>query len=209
MQGEKSTEEQAMLERKISELQEQFDRKRDDHSMLKSQTKQIEEEKRRLIKSLGEISREKITEQGKIEELELHAENAQRLLRKLNDDKEVRRRSFRWIQRAAPRRVHLESLGRRASDAYRDQASSWDAQRQGGHRDESGNPSTSIGNREKIYFIQMFMFSIDLRSFRRSKNVGVKSPFISPLSVHNYVTRTGKPAKSPPNYTIVSPKLRS
>ena len=62
--------------------------------MLKNQTKQIEEEKRRLIKHLSEISREKVTEQGKIEELELHAENAQRLLRKLNDDKEVRRNSF-------------------------------------------------------------------------------------------------------------------
>ena len=90
MQGEKSTEEQAMLERKISELQEELDRKREDHAMLKTQTKQIEEEKRRLQKSLGEISREKTTEQGKIEELELHADNAQRLIRKLNDDKEVK-----------------------------------------------------------------------------------------------------------------------
>ena len=42
MQGEKSTEEQAMLERKISELQAELDRKRDDHTMLNSQTKQIE-----------------------------------------------------------------------------------------------------------------------------------------------------------------------
>lgn len=90
MQGEKSTEEQAMLERKISELQDELNRKRDDHTMLKSQTKQIEEEKRRLQKYLGEVYRDKTTEQSKIEELELHAENAQRLIRKLNDDKEVK-----------------------------------------------------------------------------------------------------------------------
>jgi chromosome segregation ATPase len=90
MQGEKSTEEQAMLERKISELQDEFHRKRDDHVMLKSQTKQIEEEKRRLQKYLHEMIREKTHEQSKIEELELHADNAQRLIRKLNGDKEVR-----------------------------------------------------------------------------------------------------------------------
>ena len=94
MQGEKSTEEQAMLERKISELQEELDRKRDDHVMLKGQTKQIEEEKRRLQKYLSEITRDKTNEQGKIEELELHAENAQRLIRKLTDDKEVRHCRF-------------------------------------------------------------------------------------------------------------------
>ena len=97
MQGEKSTEEQAMLERKISDLQEELDRKREDHAMLRTQTKQIEEEKRRLKKSLGEISREKTTEQGKIEELELHADNAQRLIRKLNEDKEVKPGDVRFI----------------------------------------------------------------------------------------------------------------
>jgi hypothetical protein len=89
MQGEKSTEEQAMLERKISELQVELQRKRDDHAMLNGQTKQIEEEKRRLIKQLGEISRDKENEKKKIEELELHADNAQRLIRKLTDEKEV------------------------------------------------------------------------------------------------------------------------
>lgn len=90
MQGEKSTEEQAMLEKKISELQGELDRKRDDHTMLTNQTRQIEEEKRRLQKYLSEIDREKKSEQKKIEELELHADNAQRLIRKLNDEKEVR-----------------------------------------------------------------------------------------------------------------------
>jgi pyrroloquinoline quinone (PQQ) biosynthesis protein C len=89
MQGEKSTEEQAMLERKISELQVELERKRDDHTMLTSQTRQIEEEKRRLQKYLNEIDRDKKSEQKKIEELELHADNAQRLIRKLNDEKEV------------------------------------------------------------------------------------------------------------------------
>ena len=98
MQGEKSTEEQAMLERKISELQEELDRKRGDHTMLKSQTKQIEEEKRRLQKCLSEITREKSNEQGKIEELELHADNAQRLIRKLNDDKEVKREEIGFFR---------------------------------------------------------------------------------------------------------------
>jgi hypothetical protein len=89
MQGEKSTEEQAMLERKISELQVELQRKRDDHALLTSQTKQIEEEKRRLQKYLTEIDKDKKNEKKKIEELELHADNAQRLTRKLNDDKEV------------------------------------------------------------------------------------------------------------------------
>jgi Lon protease-like protein len=89
MQGEKSTEEQAMLERKISELQVEMERKRDDHTMLKGQTKQIFEEKRRLIKYLAELNGGKENEKNKIEELELHAENAQRLIRTLNDDKEV------------------------------------------------------------------------------------------------------------------------
>lgn len=89
MQGEKSTEEQAMLERKIIELEEQCQRKRDDHVMLKNQTKQIEEEKRRLQKYLTDITRDQNHEKSKIEELELHDENAQRLLRKLNDEKEV------------------------------------------------------------------------------------------------------------------------
>jgi len=90
MQGEKSTEEQAILEKKISELQGELDRKRDDHTMLTNQTRQIEEEKRRLQKYLSEIDREKKSEQKKIEELELHADNAQRLIRKLNDENEVR-----------------------------------------------------------------------------------------------------------------------
>ena len=94
MQGEKSTEEQAMLERKIVELQTELDRKREDHTMLTGQTRQIEEDKRRLQKSLNEIDREKKSEQKKIEELELHAENAQRLIRKLNDDKEVRSKNY-------------------------------------------------------------------------------------------------------------------
>jgi chromosome segregation ATPase len=89
MQGEKSTEEQAMLERKISELQGELQRKRDDHTLLTSQTRQIEEEKRRFQKSLNEIDKDKRNEQKKIEELELHADNAQRLVRKLTDDKEV------------------------------------------------------------------------------------------------------------------------
>lgn len=89
MQGEKSTEEQAMLERKISELQTELDRKREDHSLLNTQTKQIEEEKRRLIKKLDDIREDKQIEKRKIEELELHAENAQRLIGKLTDEKEV------------------------------------------------------------------------------------------------------------------------
>ncbi|CAF0852507.1 unnamed protein product [Rotaria sp. Silwood1] len=88
MQGEKSTEEQAMLERKISELQTELQRKRDDHTMLNTQTKQVEEEKRRLQKNLKEIREDKETEQMKIEELELHADNAQRLIKKLTDEKE-------------------------------------------------------------------------------------------------------------------------
>ena len=98
MQGEKSTEEQAMLERKIAELQTELDRKREDQSMLTSQTRQIEEEKRRLQKHLTDIDKDKKNEQRKIEELELHADNAQRLIRKLNDEKEVRR-TFVFLQR--------------------------------------------------------------------------------------------------------------
>jgi predicted nucleic acid-binding Zn-ribbon protein len=97
MQGEKSTEEQAMLERKISELQGQLQRKRDDHALLTSQTKQIQEEKRRLQKSFVEIGKEKENEHNKIKELELHAENAQRLINKLNDEKEVRLKTFLFI----------------------------------------------------------------------------------------------------------------
>ena len=65
MQGEKSTEEQAMLERKISELQSELQRKRDDHAMLTSQTRQIDEEKRRLQKNLNEIDKDKKSEQKK------------------------------------------------------------------------------------------------------------------------------------------------
>ena len=78
-----------MLERKITELQGELERKRDDQAILTSQTRQIEEEKRRLQKHLTEVDRDKKNEQKKIEELELHAENAQRLTKKLNDDKEV------------------------------------------------------------------------------------------------------------------------
>lgn len=96
MQGEKSTEEQAMLERKISELQSELERKRDDHTLLTKQTKQIEEEKRRLQKNLSEIDREKDNEKSKIAELELHADNAQRLIRKLTDDKEVRLKKYHY-----------------------------------------------------------------------------------------------------------------
>ncbi|UJR23536.1 hypothetical protein I4U23_026526 [Adineta vaga] len=88
MQGEKSTEEQAMLERKISELEVELQRKRDDFSMLNDQRKKIEEETRRLMKYISDIDRDKKNETKKIEELELHADNAQRLLRKLNEEKE-------------------------------------------------------------------------------------------------------------------------
>ena len=109
MQGEKSTEEQAMLERKITELQGELQRKRDDHTMLTSQTRQIEEEKRRLQKHLTEVDRDKKTEQKKIEELELHADNAQRLIRKLNDEKEVRRRRF-FIERKVVSFFRIYSL---------------------------------------------------------------------------------------------------
>lgn len=101
MQGEKSTEEQAMLERKIAELQAELDRKREDHTMLTGQTRQIEEDKRRLQKSLNEIDRERKSEQKKIEELELHAENAQRLIKKLNDEKEVRTKN------SMTKKIHL------------------------------------------------------------------------------------------------------
>lgn len=111
MQGEKSTEEQAMLERKIAELQVELDRKREDHTMLAAQTRQIEEDKRRLQKSFNEIDREKKSEQKKIEELELHADNAQRLIRKLNDEKEVRsKNSFTERERENSFGV-LESIG--------------------------------------------------------------------------------------------------
>jgi septal ring factor EnvC (AmiA/AmiB activator) len=89
MKGEKSTEEQAMLERKISELEEDLQRKRDDYIMLNEQRKKIEEETRRLTKYISEIDRDKHSETKKIEELELHADNAQRLIRKLTDEKEV------------------------------------------------------------------------------------------------------------------------
>ncbi|CAF0749053.1 unnamed protein product [Adineta steineri] len=88
MQGEKSTEEQAALERKISELEGDLQRKRDDYAMLNDQRKKIEEETRRLTKHISEIDRDRTNETKKLEELDLHADNAQRLIRKLNDEKE-------------------------------------------------------------------------------------------------------------------------
>ncbi|CAF0900037.1 unnamed protein product [Adineta ricciae] len=88
MQGEKSTEEQAMLEKKISELEVELQRKRDDYLMLTEQRKRIEEETRRLTKHISEIDRDKKNETKKIEEIELHADNAQRLIKKLNEEKE-------------------------------------------------------------------------------------------------------------------------
>ena len=145
MQGEKSTEEQAMLERKIIELEEQCQRKRDDHIMLRNQTKQIEEEKRRLQKYLSDVTRDKNHEKSKIEELELHDENAQRLLRKLNDEKEVRSRvplSSRSNHRLS------ESDRGRATDAYRNQTFPFVAQFQSGSRDESRNTSIATGSGE-------------------------------------------------------------
>ena len=90
MQGEKSTEEQAMLEKKISELEVELQRKRDDYLMLNEQRKRIEEETRRLTKHISEIDRDKKNETKKIEEIELHADNAQRLIKKLNEEKEVK-----------------------------------------------------------------------------------------------------------------------
>lgn len=90
MQGEKSTEEQAMLEKKISELEAELQRKRDDLVMLTDQRKRIEEETRRLTKRITDVDRDKKNETKKIEELELHADNAQRLIKKLTEDKEVR-----------------------------------------------------------------------------------------------------------------------
>ncbi|CAF0814550.1 unnamed protein product [Didymodactylos carnosus] len=88
MQGEKSTDEQAELERKINDLQIQLQQKRDDHVILTNQTKQIQEETRRLKRSIDDTSKEREKQVSKIEELDLHSNNAQREIQKLNEQKE-------------------------------------------------------------------------------------------------------------------------
>jgi hypothetical protein len=90
MQGERSTEDEAKLERTIIELQSEMKRKCDVHIMLISQTKLIQREIGFLKKSFDETSQEKLHEQRQIEILESHEDKTKRLIKKLNDDKEVR-----------------------------------------------------------------------------------------------------------------------
>ncbi|CAF0839436.1 unnamed protein product [Didymodactylos carnosus] len=88
MQGEKNIDEQGELERKINDLQIQLQQKRDDHVILTSQIKQIQEETRRLKRSIDDTSREKEKQVTKIEELDLYSNNAERQIQKLTEQKE-------------------------------------------------------------------------------------------------------------------------
>jgi hypothetical protein len=62
--------------------------------MLKTQTKQIQEDIKRVKKYLNETNQEKLHEQRCIDDLHLHEKNAQLLIKKLKDEKDVRSFSF-------------------------------------------------------------------------------------------------------------------
>jgi hypothetical protein len=90
MKGDKSIEEQAKLQQKIIELQSEMKEKYDEYLMIKNQTKQMQEDIRLLKKYLLDINQEKLNEQRGVDDIDLHDKNSQLLIRKLNDEKDVR-----------------------------------------------------------------------------------------------------------------------
>lgn len=90
MQGEKSIEEEEKLQQKIIELQSEMKERYDQYIMLKNQTKQMQEDVKRLKKYINEINQEKLHEQRCNDDIDLHDQNSQLIIQKLNDEKDVR-----------------------------------------------------------------------------------------------------------------------
>jgi chromosome segregation ATPase len=89
LQGEKNNDEQVELEKKIAELKKVKEEKKNQFDTLMIQFKRVEDEKRKSKREIEELDKEYTYISSKIAELRLHIDTAQRLLGRINFEKEV------------------------------------------------------------------------------------------------------------------------
>jgi hypothetical protein len=89
LQGDKSNDEQLVLQRRIENLKEVKEEKENQYEILLTQFKRVEDETRKTKREMDDLIKEKNYMGSKIAELTLHIDTAQHLLKRLTTEKEV------------------------------------------------------------------------------------------------------------------------
>ncbi|XP_071950306.1 coiled-coil domain-containing protein 39-like [Antedon mediterranea] len=88
LQGERSTEEMDALNAKIKELTQTLDVRNNTHQLLSAQLKRLQDDIRKVKRDLETSGKEKADLTSKIEELNLHNDSSQRVLKKVIAEKQ-------------------------------------------------------------------------------------------------------------------------